>query len=219
MSRDDVLGAVAERVRALPGEGPWLVAVDGVDGVGKTTFADGLAAALGAEGVGVVRVSMDGFHRPREERYRRGRASAEGYYRDSFDVETFIAVVVGPIREERSTVIRTAVFDHRRDLPVEGPLVPVVPGDVVVVDGVFLHRDGLAGLWDFSVFLRAPFAVTLTRMAVRDGVVGGAESPALRRYRDGQRLYMAECAPVRRASVVVDNTDVTAPRLVARSGA
>jgi uridine kinase len=30
---------------------------------------------------------------------------------------------------------------------------------VLVVDGLFLHRDELAGCSDFSVFLTAPFAI------------------------------------------------------------
>jgi hypothetical protein len=61
------------------------VAVDGVDGAGKSVLADELAERISALGRCVVRASVDGFHRPRAERYRPGRTSPEGYYRDSYD--------------------------------------------------------------------------------------------------------------------------------------
>jgi uridine kinase len=65
------------------------VAVDGVDAAGKTRLAGVLAALLELRGQTVSLVSIDGFLRPREERYRRGEESAEGYYLDSFDLGAF----------------------------------------------------------------------------------------------------------------------------------
>ena len=53
----------------LPAQG--LVAVDGVDGAGKTTFCDELASVLRAQGRAVVRASVDDFHHPRAIRWRR----------------------------------------------------------------------------------------------------------------------------------------------------
>jgi len=46
-------------------------AIDGPDAAGKTTLADELAVALRERGRDVIRASIDGFHRPRRERYRR----------------------------------------------------------------------------------------------------------------------------------------------------
>lgn len=85
MSRQgrSVLDAVAE---AVPGPGvdaAVRVAVDGVDGAGKTVFADQLGDVLTALGRPVIRASVDDFHRPRAERYRRGRDSPIGFWLDS----------------------------------------------------------------------------------------------------------------------------------------
>jgi uridine kinase len=85
------------------------------------------------------------------------------------------------------------------------------PGAVLVLDGIFLHRDELRAYWDFSVYLDVDFDVSTSRLVARDGPPA---DPASRRYRDGQRLYLAACAPRRRATVVVDNTDLAAPRLL-----
>lgn len=210
--RAAVLSDLAARIVALPDGAPRLVGVDGVDGVGKTVFADDLADALRAQSHQVLRIALDSFHRPRVDRYRRGRTSAEGYFRDAFDLSAFIRSVIDPLRPGGAGVVTTAVFDYRTDAPVVGDVVRVRPGDVVVVDGVFLHRDELAAEWGLSVFLRAPMAVAFARMAARDGVP--ADDRLLRRYRDGQRLYLTECSPEQRATVVVDHTDVTAPWVV-----
>lgn len=197
---DDLAG----RVLALPMAVP-LVGVDGVDGAGKTTFTDALGDHVRAAGTPVVRVSIDGFHRPRAERYRQGRTSPSGFFEDSYDLAAFRAAVVEPLRPGGDRRVRTAAFDHRTDRPVE-----VSPGTVVLVDGIFLHRDELADAWDLSVWLEVPFTTTFARMAVRDGCPADPDDPANARYRDGQLLYLARCHPHARATLVVENDDAPA---------
>lgn len=52
------------------------LAIDGVDGAGKTTLADELAIALEKKGEQVIRASIDGFHNPQKLRYAMGRNSS-----------------------------------------------------------------------------------------------------------------------------------------------
>ncbi len=82
-----------------------------------------------------------------------------------------------------------------------------MPADaVVIVEGMFLHRDELADRWDWSVFLDVPFAETARRMAERDGSHPDPEHPSMRRYVVGQRIYLDSCRPRIRATIVLDNT-------------
>ncbi|KGM12993.1 nucleoside/nucleotide kinase family protein [Cellulomonas bogoriensis] len=216
-TRTAVLSLITTHLHALDGPTP-LVGIDGVDGAGKTMFADALASELQAEGRDVVQVSVDGFHRPRDQRYRQGRTSPRGFYEDSYDLEAFRRLVVDPLRPDGSRTIRTAAFDHRADVAVDGPGVEVPDGTIVLVDGIFLHRPELVGTWDASVFLRVPFETTFARMAARDGFPADPDDPANRRYVEGQRLYLADADPETRATFVVDNTDVIRPRMVDRAG-
>lgn len=201
----------AELARRVParGEDRMLVAVDGVDGAGKTVFADQLATAIGALGRPVVRVSVDDFHQPRAVRYRRGRDSPEGFWLDSFDIGALIRELLDPLRA--GSPIRLRWHDLASDGHVDVPPVAVVPGTVVVIDGILLHRDELDGRWDLSVWLEVPFAITAARMAVRDGSPADPDHPAMRRYVQGQQLYLAACSPRDRADLVVDDTDWTDP--------
>lgn len=82
---------------------------------------------------------------------------------------------------------------------------------LLVLDGVFLHRDELHGSWDLSVFLDVPFEVAAERMARRDGPT---INPSWQRYVQGQRMYFAACAPWRRADLMIDNADLGCPRIV-----
>jgi uridine kinase len=69
------------------------IGVDGVDGAGKTTFADELAAELRRKRSDVVRVRLDDFLNPAAVRHRRGRRSPSGYWADSFDYDRLRAAL------------------------------------------------------------------------------------------------------------------------------
>jgi len=73
--------------RAVPSRGvsPVLVAIDGVDGSGKSMFAKNLAEAIERNGRPTVVVHVDDFHNLSEVRHRRGRESPEGFWLDSYD--------------------------------------------------------------------------------------------------------------------------------------
>jgi uridine kinase len=184
---------------------PVLVAVDGVDGSGKTTFASQLASRYADRGRTAHVVHMDDFLNPREVRYRRGRDSPEGYFRDTYDLDTFRASVIEPVAARGGLSIRFRAFDHRTDCPVEDEPILVPADAVVIVEGMFLHRDELVDLWDLSVFLDVPFTVSVRRMAERDGTNPDPDDPSVRRYVEGQRIYLARCTPAQRATHVVPN--------------
>jgi len=217
MSRHDVLAAVGTAISGARRAGHVrFVGVDGVDGAGKTVFADALGDALREDGHPVVRVSVDGFHRPRVERYRRGARSPEGFFLDSYDYDAFRREVLRPLAPGGERRYRAAIRDVASDEVVDEPQ-RVAPADaVLVVDGIFLHRDELAGVWDVSVFLDVPFAETFARMAVRDGCPADPGDEANRRYVEGQRIYLARCEPASRATFVVDNTDPARPTVRTR---
>lgn len=214
MERALLIAELARRVAAVRRPHPVRVAVDGVDGAGKTRLADELVQPLESLGRPVIRASVDGFHRPRAERYRRGRASPEGYYRDSFDLETLRAALLDPLGPAGDRTFRRAAFDHREDRPVALPPEEAPADAVLVFDGVFLQRPELAGCWDLTVFLDVPFAISVARMAARDGGDSDPAAPGNRRYVEGQRLYLDACRPREAAHLAIDNADLARPRWI-----
>ena len=211
-----LLRELRDEVRHHYRGGRIIIAVDGIDGAGKSTFADQLAEVFAEDGSAVYRASLDDFHRPRLERYRRGRRSSEGYYRDSYDYATFRRVLIDPFRDGAQTAGTTgfqlAAFDVDRDAPVEAAWVTAPRDAVLIVDGIFAHRPELNGLWNWSFWLEVPTEVAYARMALRDGTDPDPAAETNTRYRDGQDLYLGEARPRAAASVLVDNADLAHPR-------
>src|SRR5687767_15401879 len=107
MSRNEVLGYLADRIADRHASHPLRVAIDGVSAAGKTTLADELAPFVEARGRRVVRVMADDFGRPAPDRYVRGHESAEGYYRDAFDYDSLKALLLEPLGPGGSRRIKT----------------------------------------------------------------------------------------------------------------
>lgn len=190
---------------------PLLVAVDGADGVGKTRFADDLADTLAGNGTEVVRASVDGFHHPRDHRHAQGR-NGETVWRRTFDYRRLRTELIDPWRRGSGRTFRTAWFDHRSDAEAPTEPRPVPEHGVLIVDGVFVQRPELVHAWDLVVYLDAPAAVGVARMAARDGLPNDPEDPGHRRYLDAQQIYRAQADPSGNADLVVDYTDFDQPR-------
>jgi uridine kinase len=112
---------------------------------------------------------------------------------------------------------RAAVFDFHTDAAVQVPLRVAKSNAVLLFDGVFLLRPELRGYWEFMIFVEAAFEVTLVRAQQRDLALFGTVAEVTQRYEQryipGQRLYLEECRPQERASVVVENNDPWHPVL------
>lgn len=213
--RAEVLAGLALAIVEQESSRRLVIAIDGVDGAGKTVLARELADML-APHPEVSRASIDGFHHPRAQRYARGR-TAESFYRDSYDHGAIRTLLVEPFRA--GAPWRRAVYDVQRETPVEAPPEPGSGRSaVLLVDGIFLHRPELDDLWDASIWVEVPFEVSVPRGNARFGEVDakGADpaSEGNARYVGGQRLYLADVDPVTRATWVLDNTDLAAPVLL-----
>jgi uridine kinase len=212
--RQQALNVVAQHIVRLSPERIVRVAIDGVDGAGKTTFADELADVMRTLDRPVIRACVDGFHNPRVVRYRRGRSSPEGYFEDAYNYAALKAHLLEPLSPGGSRRYSTAVFDHITDMPVSVPEREAPPSSILLFDGIFLHRPELFPYWDASIFLQVDFAVSVRRCATRDGSSPDVTAIANRRYVEGQRLYLLACEPAKRATMLIDNNDLSRPTFV-----
>jgi uridine kinase len=207
--------AIAESIETCAVPHPLRVAVDGRTASGKTTLADEVATVLRLCGHQVIRTSVDGFHRPRAERHRRGRHSPEGYLDDARDWGAIRHLLLDPLGPGGDRWYRTATFDLDRDQPLAQSAVRADPDAVVIVDGTFLQRDELAGAWDFAIFVEVSESVAVSRGAARDaahlGGMAAAREMHERRYQPAFAIYDARCRPTERAHLVIGNDDPAGP--------
>ena len=204
-----MLEATAEELLHNYRRGRVLIGIDGPDAAGKTIFAADLAAALRTNGAEVFQASLDDFHFPRAHRYERGRTSAAGYYADAFDLALFRRVLVDPFRAGGSTGFVLAGFDLERDQPLESRWTTGPADAILLVDGVFLQRPELRGLWNAVIYLDVDPAERDRRFVERDGIDPASELAA--RYNGAQELYAAQAKPRESATIVIDNTEPEHP--------
>lgn len=216
--RAGVLRHLADRIASIHLTHPLRVAIDGVDGAGKTIMADELAIYIKQYGRQVIRASTDSFHRPRVERYRRGPDSPEGFYYDSFDHDRIRRELLEPLGPGGQLEYRAAAFDWRSDSFVNAPCARAPIDAILLFDGIFAQRPELADCWELRIFLDVDFTETLRRSFVRDARPGQTAQELERRfwarYAAGQRIYLSTVRPAESADIVIDNNDPTRPRIL-----
>jgi uridine kinase len=204
------LEALADELLHNYGRGRTIVAIDGPTAAGKSTFADDLAEAVRKKGHDVFRASIDDFLKPRAVRYEQGRDSAKGRYEDAYDYSVFRRVLIEPFGMNGSTGFVTAAWDEDRDRQIEPKWLSGPVDAMLIVDGSYLNRPELRGLWNASIWLDADARVRDRRMRER-----GIEpaTPRAERYAGAQKLY-EKTKPRDAATIIVDNTDPDLPRRV-----
>jgi uridine kinase len=204
--------ALATDILSAVGPGRRLIAIDGIDGSGKTSFAANVEAAI--KDRPVIVIHADEFLNPQAIRYTKGRTSAEGFWKDTYNYAALRDLVFVPLAANGDGWYSPASYDHHEDQIAIGELLCAPADALVLVEGMFLHRDELTSHWDASVFLDVPFSETAARMAARNGSNPDPQHPSMHRYVEGQRLYFAAARPWERATIVVDNTDFTSPKVI-----
>ncbi|HEY7377014.1 MAG TPA: AAA family ATPase [Polyangia bacterium] len=170
-----------------------IVAVDGLDGSGKSRFAAALAAACAAGGVPATLVHVDDFRRDLDFSGLEAEAEAALYYERYYDLAALDA--------------RLAAF---RD-----------GGGLAIVEGIFTLRVPAVGAGAAVIALTVSPEEARRRILERDRAKGRSDEEITRRiarrYFPARARYRAERDPEARADAVVDNEDWRAPRLVRRS--
>ena len=213
-----VLDRIAEHLVTRDMGHPLRVGVDGVCGVGKSTFARDLTAVLDSSLRPVVLLDSDGFHHVRQRRYRQGRDSARGYYEDAYDFDSLADLVLRPLGPDGNRQCAVKVHDLASDAIVNDAWATVSSDAVVIFDATFIQRDGLRDLWDEVIYLQADPSAAQARGVARDAEALGGEARAHTaydsRYMAACRIYLAEQRPRERATIVVEHTDPCSPAIL-----
>ena len=216
MTRRELLKHLADTITQIRKSHPLRIAIDGVRTSGKTILAGELSTELEQYNHPAIMASVEGFHNPRENRYRKGRNSPEGYYLDSFDNNAIINNLLQPLGPKGNLEFKTAVFDFKTNTKVISSLQKAETNSILLFEGVFLFRPELKDHWDFKIFLDVDFETTVKRACERDyhlGTVQEITEKYAERYNPGQKLYLEQAKPKQQANIVIDNNEFKKPRI------
>jgi uridine kinase len=184
-AKKDTMEALASEILHNYRHGRAIIAVDGRRGSGMNEFADALAAALQAQGHSAFHASVEDFQRPRAER-------VGALYSDGYDYSLLRRVLIDPFRTAGSTGFALKGFDAGRDEPVYQPKWKSAGADAaLIIDGPFLNRPELSGIWNYSIWLEDP--------SVED---------------EFDTAYLAAETPSARATAIYDNSAPEHPRRI-----
>lgn len=168
-----------------------IVAVDGLDGSGKSQLGNALADACAAAGTPTLLLHVDDDRRELDFSGLDDEAEAALYYDRCYDFDAI----------ER----RLAAF-------AEG---------IAIVEGVFCLRVPTVAASGALIVLSITAGESQRRIRERDRARGHTDKEIDRRidyrYFPGQWRYHAEHNPMSRADVVIDNDDWRQPRVVRRT--
>lgn len=188
---------------------PIRVAINGIEGTGKTVLANKLTEFLKAENLNAIHVSIDGFHFNREIRYKQGENSAKGYYEDSYDEMAFVEKVLKASQEETPNYT-TATHDLITDEYVDLVPIQMENNAVLITDGAYLFKPNYREYWDLKIYLKTSFEIAMNRGIERDKeLLGGFEITKEKfgqRYHKSSQMYLDENQPEQHADVIIDNS-------------
>lgn len=197
------------------------IAVDGMTASGKSTFGHELAAGISEIHRQVLRASLDDFKRPWSEAHCYDRVSGEGYFRKAFDYECVKRLLLMPAGPNGSGIVALCSIDPLTQVDHSASTVALGTNGVLVVDGVFALRPELNDYWDLRIWLDIDADLSIARGVRRDAEMEGSQEAAEQlhrsRYQTSERIYIAECNPINRADVVIDNRVFENPWLIRAS--
>lgn len=192
-----------------------LVAVDGLDGSGKSQIARALAAACESDtGAPAFVFRVDDFRRPLGA-MPAGAEEAAIYYDRYYDFAALDACLSLFLAGAPSA--RIPRFDTAREVVDGEQELTFGAAQIALLEGVFVLRARATGAAPL-LLLEVSEDVARQRILARDMARGRprevVEHRMSNRYFPAQRLYRAAFDPVRRADVIIDNDRWERPRLV-----
>lgn len=168
---------------------PFIVAIDGRSGVGKSTLAKVLTERLDT-----CVIEGDDFYAGGIE-LRTDRPASRAAACIDWTRQRSVLEALRAGREARWRAFDWEAFDGRLyDEPTE-----IRPRPVVILEGSYAARPELADLLDLRVALVVPDEVRFARLAAREGAIG----PWERQWHEAEEFYFEAVMPTAKFDMVV----------------
>jgi len=201
---------------------PTRIAINGIEGTGKTVFAEKLTKYLNSNEMKAIQISIDGFHFNKEVKYKQGRNSAKGYYENSYDEMTFVNKVLKSTQTEKPNYI-SATHDLDTDEYLNLKPIEISNETITITDGAYLFKPNYIHHWDLKIYLKTDFESAMKRGIERDKEnLGGFEATKEKfeqRYHKASKIYLIENKPEGKADIIFNNSDFENLKLIKQTTA
>ena len=193
--------------------GRRMLAIDGRGGVGTSRLAHELRVAFARADVTSFAASVTDFKNPRAVRERQGVHAAAGYYDDTYNLSELKRNLLEPFMLGGSASFVLQSYDSVAEAAVEPDWESAGSDAVLIVEGEFLARPALTGLWHGFLRVEAADAVRGSRLHARDGAHPLLSDPSHAQREAAHAHYERVAEPFSRADMLLDNSDWGSPVL------
>ncbi|KOP82669.1 uridine kinase [Bacillus sp. FJAT-21945] len=187
---------------------PFIVAFDGLSGVGKTTLVHRIDRELRNNGCKVVIIHIDDHIVERNKRYDTGYEEWYEYYYLQWDVNLLSTDLFRKLHNNKNDLI-LPFYNHSEDTLTLKKI--SIPNDsIILIEGIFLLRKEWRSFYDYTIFLDCPRDVRYERVLKRDSYIGDYQerlNKYKRRYWPGEGYYLEGDNPIGLADLVIDSIE------------
>ncbi len=181
-----------------------IIGIDGLGGAGKSTISEELLRQYGRE-FHIVVLHIDDFIHPKAVRYHDGYAEWKCYYDLQWRYDYLLHEIIQPVKRGEYFHKKIERYDKENDTYIlKETEIPV--GSLVVIEGVFLQREELRGVFDYMIYMDVPEETRLDRVLKRDGYIGNAQEIRNKynnRYFPAEHYYVEKYQPAQHADFVI----------------
>ena len=175
---------------------PFIVAIDGLSGAGKTTFANEIKKRLDHTLV----IHIDDHIVERKKRYGTGFEQWYEYYQLQWDTVYLEEQLYQKIHQNAAQLC-LPFYDKDRDMSVM-ETINLSPDHIIIIEGIFLLREEWKSYYDTIIFLDCPKETRYERVLQRDVYIGDL-AERLKKYQErywlAEEYYLKKQAPLEMA--------------------
>lgn len=180
---DNLIGEIKEEYKKHKLDRPFIVAIDGLGGAGKTTLVDQLEFELN----NVVAIHIDDHIVDTRLRYNTGHDEWFEYYQLQWNTILLRENLFEKLHQNAKELC-LSFYDKEKDISTIRTInLPL--NSIVIIEGIFLLREEWKAYYDYIIYLDCPTEVRYERVLLRDTYIGDFEE-RLRKYQN--RYWLAE---------------------------
>ena len=181
-----------------------IIGIDGLGGAGKSTVSEKICREIKNNNVHTILLHIDDFIHKRKIRYNSAYPEWQCYY----DLQwryAYFSQIINQIKSKMNHCIKIELYDKDNDCYFVQSY-EIKEKTIVIVEGIFLQRKELHGLFDYMVYIDVPEDERMIRVLKRDTYIGNQQQIMDKyenRYFPAERKYFKEYHPEQSSDFVI----------------